>query len=149
MTVLALDLGTTTGWAIQYEDGRIESGYVSFKPKKNDGYGVRYIKFQKWLEIEFGGIVDKVCFEMVRGHTGVNASHIYGGWLAYLSAWCEINRVQLDFVEVKTLKKFATGNGNAGKPEMIAAAQVAGFDVTDDNQADAIHLLRYAISNKG
>ena len=63
MATLALDLGTSTGWAIQYEDGRIESGYVSFKPKKNEGYGVRYIKFQKWLEIEFGGLVDKVYFD--------------------------------------------------------------------------------------
>ena len=70
----------------------------------------------------------------------------YGGRLAYLSAWCEINRVQLDYVEVKALKKFATGNGNSGKPEMIAAAQAAGFDVSNDDQADAIHLLRYAIS---
>ena len=31
-TILALDLGTTTGWALQGCDGHITSGSESFKP---------------------------------------------------------------------------------------------------------------------
>ena len=40
-TILALDLGTTTGWAIRRFDGLITSGTVSFKPSRYDGGGMR------------------------------------------------------------------------------------------------------------
>lgn len=147
MTILAIDIGTSTGWAIQYDDGRIESGYVSFKPNKNESKLLRFAKFNKWLECNFKN-VDKIYYEMVRGHAGVHAAHMYGGFLAFLGVWCNENKIPMDYIEVKTLKKFATGNGNAGKPEMIAAAIAAGFNVSNDDEADAIHLLRYAIERE-
>jgi hypothetical protein len=48
-TILALDLGTTTGWAIRSFDGLITSGTVSFKPGRYDGGGMRYLRFTNWL----------------------------------------------------------------------------------------------------
>ena len=48
-TILALDLGTTTGWAIRGFDGLITSGTVSFKPGRYDGGGMRYLRFTNWL----------------------------------------------------------------------------------------------------
>lgn len=43
-----------------------------------------------------------------------------------------------------TLKKFATGRGNAGKPEMaVALFKRAGLELGDDNQVDAAW-LRFA-----
>lgn len=43
-----------------------------------------------------------------------------------------------------TLKKFATGRGNAGKPEMaVALFKRAGLELADDNQVDAAW-LRFA-----
>ena len=39
---LALDLGTTTGYAIADANGRINSGTISFRPSRYDGGGVRY-----------------------------------------------------------------------------------------------------------
>ena len=44
-TILALDLGTTTGWALQ-RVGAIISGTVSFRPSRYDGGGVRYLRFR-------------------------------------------------------------------------------------------------------
>ena len=52
-------------------------------------------------------------------------------------------------VTAATLKKFATGRGNATKPDMrMALYQRAGIDLRDDNQVDAwwlrqlgLHLL--------
>lgn len=41
------------------------------------------------------------------------------------------------------IKKFATGNGAAKKPQMIAAAQNYGCRTTDDNVADAFHVARW------
>lgn len=43
-----------------------------------------------------------------------------------------------------SLKKFATGNPGAEKEEMIEAAKQAGFNASDDNQADAFFLSQIA-----
>ena len=47
--LLALDLGTTTGWALRPSDGLIASGTVSFRPSRYDGGGMRYLRFTNWL----------------------------------------------------------------------------------------------------
>ena len=48
-TTLALDLGTSTGWAIRGHDGLITSGTVSLRPGRFDGGGMRYLRFTNWL----------------------------------------------------------------------------------------------------
>ena len=48
-TLLALDLGTTTGWALHGLEGLITSGTVSFRPGRFDGGGMRYLRFTNWL----------------------------------------------------------------------------------------------------
>ena len=48
--IVALDLGTTTGWALRAPDGLITSGTVSFRPSRYDGGGMRYVRFRAWLE---------------------------------------------------------------------------------------------------
>ena len=49
-------------------------------------------------------------------------------------------------VPVGTIKKHATGQGNAGKAAMVAAMQAKGYPVTDDNEADALALLHWALA---
>jgi Holliday junction resolvasome RuvABC endonuclease subunit len=45
-------------------------------------------------------------------------------------------------VQPSTLKRLATGKGNAGKDEVLAAAiRRLGFDGHDNNEADALWLL--------
>lgn len=147
MNILAIDLGTTTGWALMAQ-GHINSGSKSFKPQRFEGGGMRYLRFKRWLT-EIKATVDTieaVYFEEVRRHMGVDAAHAYGGFLATLTAWCEHHQIPYSGVPVGTIKKFATGRGNAGKFEMMEKARSYGFDVEDDNHADAIHLLRYALS---
>lgn len=46
---LALDLGSTTGWALHGIDGLITSGTASFRPGRFDGGGMRYLRFTNWL----------------------------------------------------------------------------------------------------
>jgi Holliday junction resolvasome RuvABC endonuclease subunit len=48
-------------------------------------------------------------------------------------------------VPVGTIKKHATGKGNAGKHDVIAAMRAMGHPVADDNEADALALLHWAI----
>ena len=92
--IISLDLGTTTGWAIQLAGGTIESGTMSFRPSRYDGGGMRYLRFRGWLDCvarDAAGF-SAVFFEEVRRHAGTDAAHIYGGFLATLTAWCEQNR---------------------------------------------------------
>ena len=148
--LLALDLGTQTGWALRSRDGSIVSGSESFRPGRFEGGGMRFLRFKRWLtEIKqsVDGI-DAVYFEEVRRHAGVDAAHAYGGFLAHLTAWCEHHEIPYQGVQVGTIKKHATGKGNAGKDAMIAAARARGFDPQDDNEADALALLAWEVAQE-
>jgi len=150
-TILALDLGTTTGWAIRGFDGLITSGTVSFKPSRYDGGGMRYLRFTNWLsELDrLSGPIEAVYFEEVRRHAGTDAAHVYGGLMATLETWAELRGVPYQGVPVGTIKRHATGKGNANKKAMIAAARMRGFSPADDNEADAIAILLWAIETQG
>jgi Holliday junction resolvasome RuvABC endonuclease subunit len=60
--------------------------------------------------------------------------------------WCEQNKVEYRGLSPTEIKRYATGKGNAGKPQMISAARSKWPNViiTDDNTADALWILDYA-----
>ncbi|PLT16042.1 crossover junction endodeoxyribonuclease RuvC [Ralstonia mannitolilytica] len=147
-TILALDLGTTTGWALRGSDGNITSGSESFRPQRFEGGSMRFLRFKRWLT-ELKAVtdgIDALHFEEVRRHVSTDAAHAYGGFLATLTAWCEHHQIPYQGVPVGTIKKHATGKGNAGKDEVIAAIRARGHAPSDDNEADALALLHWAIA---
>ena len=151
-TVLALDLGTTTGWALRPPEGLIAHGFVSFKSQRFEGGGMRYLRFRRWLadlKATTGSVqgLGGVYFEEVRRHLGVDAAHVYGGLLATLTAWCEHHQIPYQGVPVGTIKRHATGKGNASKADVVAAMRAQGHPVTDDNEADALALLHWALAH--
>jgi Holliday junction resolvasome RuvABC endonuclease subunit len=149
-TILALDLGTHTGWALLTRDNAITSGTEVFKPGRFEGGGMRYLRFKRWLtEIkQCADGVDALYFEEVRRHASTDAAHLYGGFLATLTSWCEHHQIPYQGVPVGTIKKHATGKGNAAKEDMIRAMQAKGFRPLDDNEADALALLHWAIDTQ-
>lgn len=146
--LLALDLGTMTGWALRNQHGRIVSGTAYFRPQRFEGGGMRYLRFERWLNEtrNVTGKLDAVYFEEVRRHLGVDAAHAYGGFLAHLTAWCESKSIPYEGVPVGTIKHFITGKGNANKEKVIAAVKALGHSPEDDNEADALALLHWAIN---
>ena len=52
-------------------------------------------------------------------------------------------------VPVGTIKRFITGKGNADKQAVIAAVKERGFSPADDNEADAIAILLWALATRG
>jgi Holliday junction resolvasome RuvABC endonuclease subunit len=149
--LMALDLGTTTGFALKTSDGVIASGTVSLRPSRYDGGGMRYLRFRGWLDsiAEDSGIPCAVHFEEVRRHVSTDSSHVYGGLLAILSAWCEQRGIAYQGVPVGTIKRFITGKGNADKAAVIAAVRARGFNPVDDNEADALAILLWATETQG
>lgn len=145
---LALDLGTQTGWCLLNKPLRggfsFVSGTESFKSDRYSGGGMRYLKFRQWLDgVYAASPFDSVHFEEVRRHRGTDAAHVYGGLLGILTAWCEEREIPYEGVPVGTIKRFWTGKGNAGKPEMLAECAERGFKPQDDNEADAIALAHW------
>lgn len=149
--VLALDLGTRTGYAIRRADGRIESGEVRLDPKPNDGAGLRYVKFRRWLvEMKTANPdLAELVFEQVMGHGAfqIIAAHVYGGLLATLQAFGEHHGIPYRGVGVTTIKKQFAGAGNAQKQDMVRQCEALGFRPRSHNEADAIGLLHVATGN--
>jgi len=149
--ILTLDLGTTTGWAVRGADGHITSGTVSFRPSRYDGGGMRYLRFRAWLDsiVADAGGLTAIYFEEVRRHVGTDAAHLYGGFLATLTAWCEQQAISYQGVPVGTVKRHIAAKGNADKAAVMTAVRARGFSPTDDNEADAIAILLWAIETEG
>ena len=147
-SILALDLGSQLGWAVRLHGGPITSGSISFKPGRFEGAGMGFLRFQGWLDeiVKTTGGLSAVYFEEVRAHAGTIAAQVYGGFTGHLTAWCEANAVPYLGVPVATIKKSATGKSNADKKAVIAAITAKGFHPQDDNEADALALLFWVIS---
>lgn len=92
------------------------------------------------------GGIQEVYYEEVRRHAGTQAAHVYGGFVGALTMWCEEKQIPYSCVPVGTIKKTWTGKGNASKQDMINVAIESGFDVSDDNQADALALLHCVLA---
>ena len=150
MTILALDLGATSGWALVGLDGQITSGTSEFKNDRWQGGGMRFLRFKQWLTEfkQMAGGLDAVFVEEVRRHAGVDAAHAYGGFLAHVTAWCEHHGIPYEAVPVGTIKRHVTGKGNANKDAVIAAVRRLGFDPANDNEADAMALLCWALDHR-
>jgi Holliday junction resolvasome RuvABC endonuclease subunit len=150
-SILALDLGTTTGWAVRTGRCRILHGTAEFRPTRFEGGGMRYLRFGRWLDqtLEITGGIDAVYFEEVRRHIGTDSAHVYGGFLAALTSWCEQKGIAYQGVPVGTWKRNVCGKGNAGKADVIAAMRERGFEPADDNEADALAILLWALSTNG
>ncbi len=87
-------------------------------------------------------VVYEECFH--RGPAGARAFFSLA-MLTHLA--CHDAGVPCDCVNVSTVKKFATGKGNAKKYEMIAAAEEAGANPQNDDEADAYWIGRWAREN--
>ncbi len=169
-TALALDLGTTLGWAACSPNGNVTSGTVNFKNRRFEGGGMRYLRFNNWLaEIDalFLRGIGVVYFEEVRAHRGTDAAHVYGGLMSILTSWCEAKKIPYEGIPIGTIKRFATGRGDAPKDNvdlakrnakakasgralypgksMTAAVQSWGYNPHDNNETDALALLHCKI----
>lgn len=144
MNILALDLGTQTGYAACL-NGIVRSGVWNHQPSKFDSAGQRYVMFEKNL-MSFLPRPEIIFYEEVRNHRAIDAAHVYGGLMAILQNFCIKVGIEYRGVPVGTIKKYATGKGNALKPEMITTAikLYPAINVLDDNHADALCLLHYA-----
>lgn len=139
MRVLGIDPGTKCGWAVLDQGRRIASGVWDLSPKRHEGGGMRFLRLRTYLSDLAESQIDAVAYEEVRRHMGVDAAHVYGGIVGVLTSWCESHKTPYRGIPVGTIKKHATGKGNASKTEMVAAA-LGRFELDSQShdEADAL-----------
>lgn len=166
--ILGLDLAGRTGVGfvdiipgVPVNGTNIVLGQWDLTLGEHDSGPLRHIRLKQFLEIVQPGLV---MFEDVK-YTGANApegvkkqtlsalvaravtgAQLIHGLKVTLTTWCEERDIPAHGLPIQTIKKFATGKGNVGKPEMITACneqfgtkfETEGFEQTGvDNMADA------------
>ncbi len=124
--ILGLDPGTNTGWAV-CDGGRIiRSGVWSFAQDRDMRFGTMFRKFRLHLDAvqKAYGPLCTVAYELPF-RRGAIPTRILMGLIAHVQERVACWKCKELPVNNKTLKKFATGNGDAQKPEMIHRAMIA------------------------
>lgn len=145
VAILALDLAGDTGWARVLEDDVLESGVGRLKLRDTESPGERWKRAREWFRDMAAG-VEWLAWERVVATSGPFAAGELFGLQAQLVEVAFDLKLQCVTVAPSTLKKFATGNGRAKKPEIVAAAKArwprTSFETHD--QADACFVLLWA-----
>ena len=158
MNILALDLGTKTGWALNGADGvvtgtetlgtreDIRAAHVSRLDRRCDP---RIPKLHQFLLTQIQNykinllVFEDVLFASTRMQAHLWASLRAAAWIAGSITGC-----QIDCLNTVALKKYASGHASATKETMAAAlkkiAPGLDFSMLDDNMIDAIWLWRWA-----
>ena len=147
--LLALDLGGTTGYCIGplVLIGNV-TGTWDIRPRRGESPGMRYLHLRAKLQEVRAAYPDLALVAYEQAHYRGGAATAAGaGSEAMVLAWCAEHGIEHVAVHSATLKKWATGKGNAGKPEMVKAAKKRGLlsDSGDDNEADAYLVYRYTV----
>lgn len=172
MNLLALDLGTKTGYAYSGSDGKMIYGtWILAKPKeitfarrlrldrRSDPRFLTLLNHLRRVHVEAS--LDYILFEDIQFASTTFAVQLWASFRAAVWLMAEYG-IQSDCLPVGSLKKFASGNGAADKPAMARALvrQESRFrlasggvvdtfteEILDDNVVDAIHLHRWGRQN--
>jgi Holliday junction resolvasome RuvABC endonuclease subunit len=167
VNILGVDLGTTTGWASTTQADGVRAGKWKLATAaeitaqhRTGGDRNRDIRIPRLFDF----LADKIrkegigllVFEDVLFVRNAMQGQLWASLRSCI--WLQtgpggVYEVKLVGVPVQTLKKFATGRGDASKEKMMAAAEkkfpvlVKNLGKTfDDNVADALHLMHYGYS---
>lgn len=173
--ILALDMATSTGWALLDERGAVTSGTQRFELGRGESPGMRYLRFTRWLSemirdpmptslslgldgnrINRDGVrVDVIAFERPSFFRSQAAGEVIHGFLTHMQGIAAHFKVETLPVQTAALKRHATGKGNAKKPAMVAAAakrwdrSAMWVESQPEDEADALCVLAWAIEEVG
>jgi len=142
LPILALDPGRHTGWAFLYADESYAIIYGTSKFEEPP-HGQTLAALADWL-------ADVLTKEEPAILAYESPIRFGGGWelmsqfAGVIKLVCWRREILCIGVAPKTIKKHATGSGNASKMEMMAAARTRGWAPKNDHEADALFVLSYA-----
>lgn len=138
MRILALDIATTTWWAISIA----ESGTWKLKPNRWESEWMRVVRFKsKVRELIDLSQIELVVYERPAWQHK-SSIMVASEMIWVLKDLCTERWINYASYSASEIKKFATGKWNANKELMILKAKQNYTDhIIDDNHADALHLL--------
>lgn len=118
--ILALDIGISTGWAVRTRSGNIVCGLENLKKSRHDHPGMELINLESLLDkIQYKSQgIDIVVYEEGSFIKGVQATQSLERKKGVMIHWCEVHKIRYCAMNVSTIKKHATGKGNANKEMM-------------------------------
>ncbi|MCM0018825.1 MAG: hypothetical protein NBV67_02425 [Tagaea sp.] len=148
MIALALDLGSTTGWALARPGRSVLFGVVTLAGDRAHE-GARFQAFRNFLAATKATHdrarepIEHIVFERVMGLRWANAAagEVQIGFKATLLAWAYHHRIPVASFNPVTLKKRFAGDARADKAAMILRARALGHEVRSEHEADAVGLL--------
>lgn len=170
MRLLALDLGTRCGWAHFVAGQRMSSGTWVLDKDRQYSRGELFCRHVR--DFVISNRIEILAYEDApRGvHQGVHAARLFGGWLMLLEivqrrTSVEILRVNPNTVRSAAGVKREQGQSKSGlteaerrhaahvrrkrnKAAIIDAARALGWDVGDDNEADACFVGLAALTGR-
>lgn len=141
--ILALDQASKLGWALS----RDSYGIWDLTTRKDESIGMKLLRFEaKLIEVIELSKINLIVYERVAGRFKSALIHA-AKLVAIIESICEKRGINYRAYSAKEIKQFATGKGNCGKPEMIAAAKhKLNYQGNNDNEADALWILELAKS---
>lgn len=147
--ILALDLATTTGYAVFNLKGQhIKSGIWKLTGNPQHKRFTEFIDCLSKLLEDKTLTIKTVYFEKPVGQwQNRDAASLYFGLEANLLSFCDARDLRTGSINPSTLKKYATGNGRAKKPQIKKAAirKFPDVKVIDHNHADALFIGLYGV----
>ncbi len=129
----------------------VESGVQKFFIDRGESAGMRFIRFNAWVEDMISKTQPQLIIYEQAHHRGGHATDLLVGMATRVQEACARHGIECAAVHSSTLKKWATGKGNAEKCEMIKRAEALfpGMKIMGDDHADALLILRYAQEKYG
>lgn len=140
--IAAFDQATKCGVAYQEKNKPFQVELWDLKSRSKESQGMKWLRFEskirKFLKEKN---IKILAYELPSGRN-INPIIHSSKLICIIEKVCV--ELSVDYIELSAseIKKFATGNGVAGKPLMIEfAKKLWGYEGEDDNEADAIHIL--------
>lgn len=174
MNILAIDAATLCGFAALI-NGSIRSGTQNMKLKTNESVGMKYLRFDAWLDdMNEIGLFDLIVYEKPHGVPG-NAIESLSGFITGIHRYtAKYSHIEYMAVSPNTVKAFARrGNFTLTEQNLVtmyiqdtlspSAAKSAkgkiptlayflhenGRMAMDSNESDAYSILRFVMSELG
>lgn len=162
MRLLALDLGLHCGWALFEGERRIASGVWHLGKDKTRDRGDEFLlRVQSFVSSHGVAVVAHEHVAALLQHVSADAAHLFGGWLTLLAMTARRTGARLHRVETPAVYR-ASGVKRAtarefrdkakrreeNKRRVVEAARRRGWEVADDNEADACFVALAALAER-
>lgn len=144
--ILALDIATHTGYYSTHDSGtwNFTESMRRNNNKEHGAFRETLIEFIQKYNIKLIVAEDVSCGSMSKQFKSSRKLSEFRGILMEI---CDtLDLPEPVYINLKTVKKWATGNGNADKEMMIRYCRSRWkTEPVDDNEADATHIFMYYI----